>query len=297
MTIPAHIVRDVSAALEDRRLGKRIVRATAVGGGCINHGTRIETDAGRMLFLKWNESAPPGMFGAEVDGLRALRAVDGVRAPEALANGEQWLLLEHVETGRERPETSAALGRMLAALHAGATSASFGWTSDNWIGSLPQTNARLESWGDFWRDHRIAPQLERARRQGRLRDASFDRVLDLIPRALADVGRPELVHGDLWGGNWLTGATGEPWLIDPAVYFGHGEVDLAMSELFGGFERAFYDAYAEAMGGRSSAYAAYVELRRDLYQLYYLLVHVNLFGASYEAATRRAAEKVLAALR
>jgi len=293
MTIPAHIVRDVSAALEENGLGARIVRATPVGGGCINHGTRVETDTGASLFLKWNQSAPSGMFDSEVDGLLALRGVDGVHAPEALAHGEQWLLLELVETGRERPETSAALGRMVALLHAGARSVSFGWPRDNWIGSLPQTNTPSESWGDFWRDRRIAPQLERARRQGCLRDASFDRVLDLIPRALADVERPDLVHGDLWGGNWLTAASGEPWLIDPAVYFGHGEVDLAMSELFGGFDRAFYRAYEEAHGC-SSAHAAY---RRDLYQLYYLLVHVNLFGASYEAGARRAAEKVVAALR
>jgi len=293
MTIPAHIARDVSAALAERGLGGRIVRATPVGGGCINHGTRVETDTGDWLFLKWNESAPAGMFDAEVDGLRALRGADGVRAPEALANGEQWLLLEHVEPGRERADTPTKLGRMVAALHAGATSTSFGWPRDNWIGSLPQTNTQLESWGDFWRDHRIAPQLERARRHGRLRDAVLDRVLDIIPRALADVERSELVHGDLWGGNWLTGASGDPWLIDPAVYFGHGEVDLAMSELFGGFDRAFYRAYDETHG-RSSAYAAY---RRDLYQLYYLLVHVNLFGSSYEAGARQAAEKVLAALR
>jgi fructosamine-3-kinase len=279
MTTPAHIVRDVSAALEENGLGARIVHATPVGGGCINHGTLVETDTGASVFLKWNESAPAGMFDAEVDGLRALRGVDGVRAPEALASGAQWLLLEHVEPGPERHETPA-------------TSTAFGGPRDNWIGSLPQANAFGARWGDFWRDHRIAPQLERARRQGRLKDGVFDRVLDLAPAALADVTRPELVHGDLWGGNWLTGQNGEPWLIDPAAHFGHGEIDLAMSELFGGFDRAFYRAYDEAHG-RSRAYAAY---RRDLYQLYYLLVHVNLFGASYEAGARRAAEKVVAAL-
>jgi fructosamine-3-kinase len=270
----------------------RIVHASAVGGGCINHGTRIRTDAAKTVFLKWNASAPRGMFDAEVGGLRALRGVGGVRAPEPLANGEHWLLLESIAPGRERPQTSAALGRMLATLHAGTTSNSYGWPSDNWLGSLPQTNTPLESWGDFWRDHRIAPQLERARRQGYAKSRAFDDVLDVIPHALADVTRPELVHGDLWGGNWLTGANGEPWLIDPAVHFGHGEVDLAMSELFGGFDRAFHRTYDETHG-RTSAYTAY---RRDLYQLYYLLVHVNLFGPSYEAGSQRAAEKVVAAL-
>jgi fructosamine-3-kinase len=288
MKIPAHVVTDVSHAL-----GARIARTTPVGGGCINHGTRIDTDRGEKLFLKWNTSAPAGMFAAEVDGLHALRSVEGVRAPEPLAHGPTWLLLEDIETGSADRNTSTLLGRMLAALHAAACGPTFGWPRDNWIGSLPQSNAESASWSELWRDQRIAPQLERAREHGYSRSAVFDRVLDVIPQALGDVGRPELVHGDLWGGNWLAGVEGEPWLIDPAVYRGHGEVDLAMSELFGGFDSAFYRAYDEARG-RTSAYAAY---RRDLYQLYYLLVHVNLFGSSYEAGARSAAERVAAALR
>ena len=292
MTVPTSVAAEVGAALEDRGLGSRIVRAMPVGGGCINHGSRVETDRAETFFLKWNVSAPAGMFEAEVDGLGALRSVDAVRAPEPLAHGATWLLLEHIEAGSGGRETSADLGRMLAALHSAAGSPTFGWPRDNWIGSLPQPNSRSATWGDFWRDRRIGPQLERARASGRSRSAAFDRVLEVIPQALADVDRPELVHGDLWGGNWLTDAGGAPWLIDPAAYFGHGEVDLAMSELFGGFDRAFYGAYEEARG-RTGAYAAY---RRDLYQLYYLLVHVNLFGSSYEAGARAAAERVVAAL-
>jgi fructosamine-3-kinase len=294
MSLPAHVANDVSAALVSLGLGERILRATAVGGGCIHNGTRIETDRGTMVFLKWNTSAPAGMFAAEVDGLRSLRTVDGVRAPEPLDLGDHWLLLEHIDTGRESHHTATALGRMLAALHSeDEPSATFGWERDNWIGSLPQANPPTERWGEFWRDQRIVPQLERARALGYAKQNVFDRLLVIIPDALADVERAELVHGDLWGGNWLTDTNGEPWLIDPAVYLGHGEVDLAMSELFGGFDRAFYRAYDEAHG-RTSAYDAY---RRDLYQLYYLLVHVNLFGASYEAGARRAAERVVAALR
>jgi fructosamine-3-kinase len=293
MTIPAHVVRDVSEVLEQKGFGTRIVRATPVGGGCINHGTRIETDLGKSLFLKWNVSAPAGMFAAEVDGLRALRRVEEVRAPEPIAHDAHWLLMEHIESGTPKASTAAGLGSMLAALHVGSESPTFGWPRDNWIGSLPQANTESTSWGEFWRDRRIAPQLELAHERRHAKSAAFDRVLEVTPSALADVEGPELVHGDLWGGNWLTDAGGEPWLIDPAVYFGHGEVDLAMSELFGGFDRAFYRAYDDAHG-KSSAYAAY---RRDLYQLYYLLVHVNLFGTSYEAGARRAAEKVIAELR
>jgi fructosamine-3-kinase len=182
---------------------------------------------------------------------------------------------------------------MLAALHVGSASPTFGWPHDNWIGSLPQANTESTSWAEFWRDRRLAPQLELARERRYAKSAVFARVLEVIPSALGDIDRPELVHGDLWGGNWLTDVSGEPWLIDPAIYFGHGEVDLAMSELFGGFDREFYHAYDETHG-RTSAYAAY---RRDLYQLYYLLVHVNLFGSSYETGARSAAERVVAALR
>ena len=295
MTLPARVAEDVSAALTERGLGARIVRADAVGGGSINHAARIATDRGTTLFLKWNASAPAGMFEAEADGLEALRATKTVRVPEPLAHGgggASWLLLEHVPARRPTRDTGSRLGTALAALHASRPSEAFGWHRPNWIGSLPQANELADSWGEFYRDRRIAPQLELARKHGHLRDETLDRMLDLIPDALADVDRPELVHGDLWSGNWLAAEGGEPVLIDPAVYLGHGEVDLAMSELFGGFDGSFYAAYDDAHG-ITPEYEAY---RRDLYQLYYLLVHVNLFGASYEAQTRRAADKVVAAL-
>jgi len=286
VTIPPRVAAEV-----ERALGARIVRQQPLGGGCIHHGTRIDTDSGATLFLKWNHDVPAGMFEAEAEGLRALRAVSGVRAPEPIAMGGTWLVLEHVQTAPPFRDTGARLGCMLAALHdAGATS--FGWPTDNWIGSLPQANAAAPTWAEFWRDRRLRPQLERARARGHLHDAAFDSVLDALPSALADVTEPNLLHGDLWSGNWLVSDGGEPVLIDPAVYFGHGEVDLAMSELFGGFERSFYDAYADARGV-SPEYRAY---RRDLYQLYYLLVHVNLFGASYEAGARAAAQRVMSEL-
>jgi len=289
----------VEAALADRVGGEpeRITSSAGIGGGCISHGLRLSTDRGHTYFLKWKPQAPAGMFEAETDGLVALRAPDVLRVPEPLAHGttlagESWLLLEHVAGGPRPPGWDARLGRGLAAVHDAAERDEFGWHRDNWIGSLPQGNEPTRSWGDFWRERRIAPQLERARQAGHLKGHTMDRLLGTVDAALEGVERPALLHGDLWSGNAYAAVDGAPVVIDPAVYVGDGEVDLAMTELFGGFGRAFYSAYAEARG-ISEAYASH---RRALYQLYYLLVHVNLFGASYVAPARRAAEEVLAAV-
>jgi len=297
MRLPGQVADGVLGIIAEQHLGTRIDHVEPVGGGCINHGAVIRTEAGAALFLKWNTDAPAEMFEAEAEGLAALRAVGAVRVPRAVAwNGTGsspcWLLMEHIPGGATKPDTPARLGRGLAEIHASSADATFGWSHDNWVGSLPQQNAPASSWADFWRERRSVPQLEAARERGHLSDSALDRVVDVIPEALADVERPELLHGDLWSGNWFTTGEGEPVLIDPAAYRGHGEVDLAMSELFGGFGPDFYDAYDEAHG-ITQAYRAY---RRDLYQLYYLLVHVNLFGRAYEAGSLAAARRVAAAL-
>jgi fructosamine-3-kinase len=325
VTVPPAIAEPVRRALAENGLGHRIDRVSEIGGGCINHGARLETDAGSSLFLKWNAAAPAGMFDAEAEGLQALSAADALRVPAPIAwsagSGDatavSWLLMEYVHPGRTSPDAEERLGTGLAALHASASASApvvaaatggatdeasrtrghgsngFGWRRDNWIGSLPQANEPMRTWGDFWRERRLRPQLGLARERGYLAEDVLDDVLDSTAPALADVGAPDLLHGDLWGGNWFASATGEPVLIDPAVYLGHGEVDLAMSELFGGFGARFYDAYRDARG-ITGAYGSY---RRELYQLYYLLVHVNLFGGSYEAGALHAARRVTAALR
>lgn len=297
MSLPEDVRQEVERALAGHDLGRRIERVHPVGGGCINNGARIDTDTGAHAFLKWNRSAPPGMFDAEVDGLRALGAVGSVRVPVPVAHSSEgatpWLLMEYVAGGSPDSRVQEALGRGLAELHRSSCERTFGWERDNWIGSLSQSNERSGSWAEFWLDRRIAPQLALARTRGRATDATFDALLEVIPAALDDVDQPELLHGDLWSGNWFASTEGEPVILDPAVYLGHGEVDLAMSELFGRFGPRFYAAYDEARGA-SPAYGAY---RRDLYQLYYLLVHVNLFGGAYEASSLRAASTVLVALR
>ena len=301
--IPQPVRTGVEDALAHLGVGGPIRDVVPVTGGCINHGARVDA-GGEAFFLKWNAAAPPHFFEFEADGLRALGSVGALRVPRPLAHGggsgaPAWFLMEYVEPGRQDRGYPERLGRGLADIHAsGAKGAdTFGWPHRNWIGSLRQSNTETRSWGDFWRDERLAPQLRQARNGGFGGSAGWkvlDRLLDLVPQALADVppGTPHLLHGDLWGGNAFADAEGTPTLIDPAVYRGHGEVDLAMTELFGGFGPRFYDAYREA-GHVSEAYRAY---RRDLYQLYYLLVHVNLFGSQYESATLEAAARVAAAL-
>jgi len=297
LALPADVRAAVESALREHGLGTAIDDERPVGGGCINHGARVTTDSGAALFLKWNRSAPPGMFAAEADGLSALAAGSALRVPTPLTwhdpnGGAAWLLMEHVATGHADRECQSALGRGLAQMHSAQADDGFGWRRDNWIGSLGQSNPPTRRWGDFWRDRRIEPQLSLARRRGLARDRAFDDLLERIPDALVDVETPELVHGDLWGGNWFADHHGTPVLIDPAVYRGHGEVDLAMSELFGGFGPGFYEAYDDVRP-IASAYNAY---RKDLYQLYYLLVHVNLFGTAYESGSLQAARRVLAEL-
>jgi protein-ribulosamine 3-kinase len=299
--LPEEIRAGVWRAIRDVESSAEIAAVRTVGGGCINNGARIETESGSLFFLKWNGSAPLGLFGAEADGLRALiealpaeGSADRIRVPEPIAwedagHGPAWLLLEHAKAGAPLEESHARLGRGLAAVH-DAGGPPFGWRRDNWIGSLPQANAASDSWSEFWRDRRIVPQLEAARGRGHFGGDVMDRLVESIPTALAGVERPALLHGDLWSGNAFVDTDGVPVLIDPAVYVGDGEVDVAMTELFGGFGRAFYAAYDE----RRPISAEYRAFRRDLYQLYYLLVHVNLFGGSYVAGAHGAAERVVA---
>jgi fructosamine-3-kinase len=324
--IPAHI----AAAVEDRLNAARgsparITSARPVGGGCVNRCARIETDRRAEFFLKWNEQAPAEMFAAEADGLRALRAAGvphGVRVPEVIALGSSegsgspetsdsratkgpaeasgWLLLEYIAGGAGGRGYGWTLGSALADLHAAPTSArspGYGWQRDNFIGPLPQANPSTEDWATFWRDARLAPQVSRARARGSLTTDDhrlLERLLERTGEALAgaEADGPSLLHGDLWSGNVYPDASGRPVLIDPAVYIGHREVDLAMSELFGGFPAGFLDAYHEAR----PLDEAYGRIRRPLYQLYYLLVHVNLFGEGYLSGVRGAVREVLGAL-
>jgi len=300
--VPEPVLSAVTDLLRER-LGKgtHLAPPSPVGGGCINPSARLETTGGEAFFLKWNPGADPGMFEAEADGLEALAEPAGLRVPEVLGWGGAgtqrapgWLLLEFVSAGARGRDYGRRLGEGLAALHAAGAGGPFGWHRDNFIGFLPQANREEESWACFWRDRRIGPQLTLAKAggffrggDGKILDTLLDRMEEILPES-PDAG-PALLHGDLWSGNYFPDGQGRPVIIDPAVYRGDGEVDLAMMELFGSFPPGFAEAYGHHRGISDR----YREFGRDLYHLYYLLVHVNLFGGSYVGGSVRAARKVL----
>lgn len=294
MTLPA----EVADAIEGR-LGRFRVSGW-VGGGCIHSALRLEGPAG-PVFLKYGPDTPSGFFAAEVEGLRQLTATTrALRVPTVLDFADVgqgrafgWIAMEWLEPGRRGRDFPALLAAGLAQLHT-PREGTWGWDRPGFIGTLPQDNAAASDWSTFWRRRRLEPQLDLARRDGRLpaSEGEWERLLVGLPELLQP-GESEgtsLLHGDLWGGNILATATGTPALVDPAVYRGHREVDLAMSELFGGFDAEFYREY-EAVRPLE---AGYREVRRGVYQLYYLLVHVNLFGDAYVAHTAATLRSVLA---
>jgi protein-ribulosamine 3-kinase len=245
-----------------------IEHAAAASGGCIHDCYRVRI-GGRARFLKTNDPVHADAFAAEAEGLSALRAA-GARVPEPIAHGiaagRAYLLLEYLAL--DGPRDFAALGHMLARFHR-TPGARFGWQRDNYIGATPQPNGWCDDWREFWVERRLRPQLELAKQNGfRIAEPSLRSLEGHRPQ-------PSLLHGDLWNGN-AGFTTDGPVVFDPAVYYGDREADLAMTELFGGFPRTFYEAYHAAW-----PLDAGYEQRKHLYNLYHLLNHLNLFGAGY----------------
>jgi fructosamine-3-kinase len=286
---------DTLAQLLEQRSGARLHAVSAVSGGCISNTARVEFANREVVFLKWAHSSeqPAAMFSEEARSLRALAATKTVRVPAVLdqhAEGDYvWLLLEWLEPGPRSSASQAQLGEALAALHQ-HTAETYGWLAANFIGSLPQSNRQHTSWPEFWREERLLPQLRLG--ASRLDAEQRRRLTQLIERCDEVIGDseadgPSLLHGDLWGGNLHITADGTAALIDPSSYYGHREVDLAMAQLFGGFSADFFGSYERAWPCRPG-----LEQRLLLYQLYYLLVHVNLFGGGYAAQTMQVAERL-----
>ena len=264
-------------------------------GGDINQAALIRS-GNTDWFLKYHRNASRDMFAAEAQALEEISRQGCIRVPCPIAHGSDgdttWLVLEYLEMIPRGP--SALLGEQLAAMHA-VTADCHGWTRDNFIGSTPQYNSCNGDWIEFWRDCRMKPQFEMAEKNvygGRLAGpgekllAAMDQLLDGHNPAAS------LLHGDLWAGNKGFTPAGEPVIFDPATYYGDRETDIAMTGLFGGFGTEFYSAY-EAHSPLPNGY----QLRRELYNLYHLLNHFNLFGGGYLSRCEHIINRLLAEVR
>lgn len=280
--LPKEIQYELENALASRT-GEtvKVQAASPVSGGSINQAAAVTTTEGKY-FVKWNSAARhPGMFEAEAKGLQLLKKPGELFIPGVVhigaAGKDAFLVLEFVEQGRKLDDFWEAFGISLARLHS-QTNEKFGLDHDNYIGSLPQSNTRHSAWSEFFACERLEPQLRLARDEGKVtrqlasRFANLFTVLDEIFPA----EKPALLHGDLWSGNFMVSPSGSACIMDPAVYFGHREMDIAMTRLFGGFAEGFYDGYMQ-----QRALEKGWEKRIDLCNLYPLLVHVNLFGGGY----------------
>lgn len=281
--------RQIASFLSEKQ-GKPVVveNTHTVGGGCINEAMRLETSAGDY-FVKWNEAQRfPGMpasrqgwFEAEVEGLELLRRAGEIEVPEVLLcggdNDRAFLLLQFIHPGKRENNFFHDFGRRLAKLHR-HSAAKFGLIYDNYIGSLPQSNAQHSTWPDFFIAQRLVSQMKLAsdsHRLDRSTNEQMNRLFKHLP-SLFPTEPPSLLHGDLWSGNFMTGTRGTACIFDPAVYYGHREMDIAMTKLFGGFDASFYEGYNEEYPLEKGW-----EERVDICNLYPLLVHINLFGGSY----------------
>jgi protein-ribulosamine 3-kinase len=278
MTLPGSLTRILE---EDYNI--KISKMEPVSGGSINHAAKLRSGRYRF-FIKWNDSAPEDMFEKEAAGLKILRSADtGLVIPEVIAhrspgkNTPGFLIMEYVDPQRGDGTASKNLGKELARLH-NHKSDRFGLDHDNYIGSLCQSNTFHSSWISFFIHERIEPQLKMAVDSGKLEKKSTKhwenlsvQLVNIFPET-----RPSLLHGDLWGGNYFFNNKHQPVLIDPAVYYGHPEMELSFTTLFGGFSEQFYDVYAF----EASLQPGFAS-RVDIYNLYPLLVHANLFGGHY----------------
>ncbi|GAP06710.1 fructosamine-3-kinase [Anaerolinea thermolimosa] len=267
------------------------IRLEPLNGGCINHAARL-TAGNHTFFIKWNESPPPEMFQKEARGLALIKQTNTIRVPEVLAyfdgvdrkpSPPAFILMEYIPSGKPlSSHTFKNLGEQLAQmhLHSLAPGGKFGLEEDNYLGTTLQKNQWHEDWATFFIEQRIQPQMELALRNGKLppfRRSLLEKLIIRIPELLGNqTHQPVLLHGDLWIGNVLNDPGNHAVVIDPAVYYGDREAEIAYTQLFGGFQPEFYLSYQQVF-----PLEAGFEIRKDLYNLYHLLNHLNLFGEPY----------------
>lgn len=275
----------------------KITDRKQVAGGDINEAYRLTLSDGMHIFMKSNQGKSVSFFQREAEGLAAIAETGAISTPQVFGcgtgeNGGAFLLLEFVESRRPGKDYQEILAQQLARMHQSrtenfVTGGIYGFVQDNYIGANPQVNTPCKSWTEFFRDCRLKPQfLQASDYFGKEEWKKITELLERTGEILTEPEYPSLIHGDLWVGNVMTGSDGLAWLTDPAACVGHREADLAMTELFGGFSGKFYEAYREAAPLQPG-----YEKRRDFYNLYHLLNHLNLFGRSYLSSVRRIVEE------
>ncbi|MDL4841709.1 fructosamine kinase family protein [Aquibacillus rhizosphaerae] len=253
-----------------------------VTGGDINQAFRVQTKD-NVYFVKGNHNVSENFFAIEAQGLKLIDETNSIGVPHVYYydqpknDDDAIMIMEWVE-GQKKKDTNAKLGTQLGHMHL-TTNDQYGFNENTFIGTLPQPNDLFDNWIDYYRDQRLLTQYNIAIDKGRMssiRRDKMEKLLQNLDNLLDRQPKSSLLHGDLWGGNWLTGSEGAPYLIDPSVFYGDHAFELAFTELFGGFSLDFYEAYNSVF-----PLPSYYEEIKPIYQLYYLLVHLNMFGESY----------------
>nr|WP_319399730.1 fructosamine kinase family protein [uncultured Carboxylicivirga sp.] len=273
---------DVFTKIEEV-LNTNIIQKQNVGGGCIAQTQMIKTTDGNRYFLKSGFSN--SMFRKEANGLNELTKASCIRIPKVIAVDEDFLLLEAIKEGTKTTDFFSEFGKTYAIMHQ-YTATYFGFYEDNFIGATPQINKATEvernNWTEFYFNKRLLYQYLLAEKNG-YATKEFKRLFLVIEKRIDSIlegsdEKPTLLHGDLWGGNYMVDEYYKPVLIDPAVYYGHREADLAMTHLFGGFSPQFYQSYKQTYPLKDGH-----QYRQNIYLLYHVLNHLNLFGYSYQS--------------
>lgn len=267
----------------ESELGQKISSLKSLSGGCISDAFRLTLENNFSLFLKFNSEVKNDMFIKEANGLKEIKKSNTIRVPSVIKATNEFILLEFIEPGKQKKNFFEDFGRMFASMHK-FSNEHFGFYENNFIGSNEQDNIaddeEKNNWVKFYFNKRILFQVELAEKLGNSTSELRESVSALENKIEEIIGssndKPSLLHGDLWGGNYMVDENGNACLIDPAVYYGNREADLAMTKLFGGFNSEFYSSYNETF-----PLADGYEYRENIYKLYHVLNHLNLFGRSY----------------
>ena len=270
----------------EQSLNSPVDTVRSVHGGDINQAAKLTIADGRVFFVKWNAQSPDSMFETESKGLQLLASAGtALQVPKVFIQDEGFLVLEWIDEGTAKQNTAYNFGVELAKLHKNSTKY-FGLDHNNFIGKLHQSNSAHSNWADFFAIERIEPQIKMGVESGTLTRSLLNDVQKLYAKlgAIFPNEPPALLHGDLWSGNYMFTKSGGTSIYDPAAYYGHREMDLAMTQLFGGFPSDFYEGYNDQYPMQPG-----FDDRVTICNLYPILVHANLFGGSYS----RQAENII----